>query len=386
MMKWLQSGTLSTGLAMFSMFFGAGNIVFPLAVGQYAKDASLYAIIGLLISAVAVPFLGVITMTLFQGNYRNFFSRIGKMPGFIITVLIMALIGPFGAIPRCVILAYSTLQLFFPDLWLVAYSAGACLLIFLLTYSQQRLLEILGYLLTPLLIGSLFFIVVKGLWTAPSAPPAIHEPLNVFFAGLIEGYNTMDLLGAFFFSSVIFLCLEKELPKAEASNPRHLISLTLKASCIGAGLLGIIYTGFSLLSSYYAQVLADTPTEVLLGTIAIEILGTSAGVVVCTAVVLACLTTAIALAAVFAEFLHQDVFDDRMGYRPCLVITLLITFCMSLLRFEGISQALQPVLTILYPALIILTLLNLCHKLWGWRAVKVPFFITLLCSTLIYLY
>jgi len=110
----IQSNTLSTGLAMFSMFFGAGNVVFPLAMGQYAQDKNFFAILGLLITAVGVPFLGLMSMTLFDGDYRKFFGRIGKIPGFIIALAIMALIGPFGAMPRVIALSYSTAKNFFP--------------------------------------------------------------------------------------------------------------------------------------------------------------------------------------------------------------------------------------------------------------------------------
>ena len=67
------SNTITTGLAMFSMLFGAGNIVFALAIGQYAQDKNLFAILGLLITAVGVPFLGLIAMTLFGGDYKKLF-------------------------------------------------------------------------------------------------------------------------------------------------------------------------------------------------------------------------------------------------------------------------------------------------------------------------
>lgn len=386
MLKWLQSGILSTGLAMFSMFFGAGNIVFPLALGQYAQDSSPYAIAGLLISAVLVPFIGVTTMALFRGDYMAFFGRIGRIPGFFIAVLIMALIGPFGATPRCVTLAYSTLQLFTPNLPFIAYSAVACILIFVLTYSQKRLLEILGYVLTPLLIGSLIIIVVKGLLTGPTGPVGDHDPIHVFLMGLVEGYNTMDLPGAFFFSSVVLVCLEQELDVHAMSDKKRLIAMTLKASCIGAGLLGLVYAGFSILSSLYATELASTPQDVLLGAIAVKVLGAQAGIVACTAVVLACLTTAIALAAVFSQFLQNDIFRGKVDYHVCLGLTMLITFLMSMLRFGGISQVLEPVLTVIYPALIVLTVVNLAHKLWDFKPVKTPVLLVLLLSLAVYMW
>ena len=92
----LKSNTLKTGLAMFAMFFGAGNVAYPLSVGHLAQDAHFWGILGLLVTAVGVPFLGLISVVLFGGDYESFFGRLGKWPGFILTVLILALIGPFG--------------------------------------------------------------------------------------------------------------------------------------------------------------------------------------------------------------------------------------------------------------------------------------------------
>ena len=377
MFKWMQSGTLSTGLAMFSMLFGAGNVVFPLAIGQYAQDANVWAILGLLISAVLVPFLGVTTMTLYKGDYMAFFGRIGPSVGFIVAVLIMGLIGPLGATPRCITLAYSTLQLFFPDLSFFLYSGIAFVLILGLTYSQQRLLEILGYVLTPFLLVSLAIVIIKGLLSGPPAPVSNHSALFVFMAGLMEGFYTMDLLGAFFFSTVVLVCLEQELQPHELSDKRRLISMTLKASCIGAVLLAVIYIGFSIVAALYSDSLAAVPKDVLLGSIAMNVLGAGGGVVALTAVVLACLTTAIALVAVFAQFLQTHVFRERLGYHPCLWLTLIATFCVSTLRFNGIAKILEPILMITYPALIILTLCNLAYQLWGFKPVKTPFWVTL---------
>ena len=69
------SNTIATGFAMFAMFFGAGNVVFPLSLGLMAQDKNIYAIVGLLITAVGVPFIGLMSMTLFNGNYKHFFEK-----------------------------------------------------------------------------------------------------------------------------------------------------------------------------------------------------------------------------------------------------------------------------------------------------------------------
>ncbi|MBS4162951.1 Branched-chain amino acid transport system carrier protein BraB [Candidatus Protochlamydia amoebophila] len=371
-----RSNTLATGLAMFSMFFGAGNVVFPLALGQHAKDQNIYAIIGLLITAVGVPFLGLIAMTLFDGNYRAFFNRLGKFPGFLIALTIMGLIGPFGALPRCIALSYSTISLAIPHLELIPFSIISCILIYLFTFRKNNIIDVLGYVLTPFLLFSLLIIILKGFWEANGLPASIHQPYETFLVGLQEGYQTMDLLGAFFFCSVVLACLKKgvEPQTHEHVNYKKMIILTLKASCIGAFLLGLVYLGFSYVAAYNSENLAEVSKEQVLATLSHQILGPNAGVVASIAVALACLTTAIALAVVFAEFLHFDVSKGKISYHNSLILTLVVSFIFSTLNFTGIIAFLAPILEVCYPALIVLCIVNIGYKLVHFKPVKIPVF------------
>lgn len=381
-----KSNTIATGLAMFSMFFGAGNVVFPLALGQYAQDKNFFAILGLLITAVGVPFLGLISMTLFNGNYTKFFERIGRVPGFLVSLAIMGLIGPFGAIPRCITLSFSTMQLYFPDLSLTWFSIISCIAIFFLTIKRNNILQILGYFLTPLLLGSLAIIIIKGLIVSPSAPEVDYTSTSIFLMGLFEGYKTMDLMGAFFFSSVILACLEKDVDPTKPKNYREMIFLALKAAGIGASLLAISYIGFSYVAAFNSGSLENARPDQLAGRIAILVLGPYASVVACMAVSLACLTTAIALASVFAEFVHKDVSLNKVSYPISLLVTLAITFVVSTLDFTGIAAFLTPILQVCYPALIALSILNIAHKLHHFETVKLPVLIVFVLSLTSYFY
>ncbi len=381
----LRSNILTTGLAMFSMFFGAGNVVFPLAIGQLTQDMSPFAIFGLLLSAVCVPFLGLIAMTLFDGDYKGFFNRLGVAPGFLLALCIMLIIGPFGAIPRCITLSFSTISMFLPQANLIIFSIISCLIIFAFTIRSSTILEVLGYVLTPFLLITLALIVIKGLLT-PSAELVSGLPAgDAFFHGLKEGYQTMDLLGAFFFSTVVITCLKQEKTLSEGRHYRTIIKLALKASCIGAFLLAISYIGFCLVAAKLSPSLLDVRQDRLLGTIALEVLGPYAGIVASIAVALACLTTAIALSNVFAEFLHHEIFRGKVGYAPSLVVTLLITFVMSTLEFNGIVKFLGPILSVCYPALIVLSLVNICYKLYDFKPVKTPVLIAFVL-TVVFMY
>ncbi len=379
----IQSNTLSTGLAMFSMFFGAGNIVFPLAMGQYAQNQNIYAILGLLITAVGVPFLGLVAMTLYDGNYKDFFHKIGKTPGFLVALFIMLLIGPFGAMPRVIAFSHSTAKMFMGDISLPIFSGISCMIIYLMTYKRSRILDILGYFLTPVLLISLAILVVKGLMSGDTTGSSGVPNVDVFFKGLWEGYNTMDLLATFFFSSVVILCLKKELPPKNQQDFKQLVKMTLKASCIGAFLLAVVYIGISFVAARHSEFLKTFPTEEMLGQLSLEMLGPYAGIIAVVAVALACLTTAIALAAVFAEYIHEDITDYKVSYHTALIFTLISAFLMSTLNFSGIMSFLAPILTFIYPSLIVLAFVSILSKLYNFPYIKAPVFATFAATVIL---
>lgn len=366
--------TLATGFAMFSMFFGAGNFVFPMALGQYAKDKNIYTLLGLLITGIGVPFLGLISIILFNGNYKNFFNRIGRIPGFLVVTAIMGLIGPFGAIPRCIALSYATVKLFVPDLSIYLFSAISCVIIFILSIRKNRITEIIGYVLTPFLLITLAIMIIKGVLTSSPPQNLVDTPFALFIDGLVTGYQTMDLLGAFFFSSIILTYLEEQEPTTHP-NYRSLVYQALKSGLIGAFLLGIVYIGLNYAAAFNSESLRGIPPDELPGRLASLILGTYAGLVACIAVSLACLTTAIALAAVFAEFIHKDFSEGNVSYPLALIATLIISFFVSTLEFTGIVAFLAPILQVCYPALILLSALNIAYKLHHFQPVKSPVYL-----------
>lgn len=343
------------GLAIFAMFFGAGNIIFPLALGQIALDKTPWGLFGFLLTAVAMPFIGLLTMFRYQGKIRLFFSRFGKIPGLVVATLVISLLGPFGAAPRCIALMHSTLSLSFPDLPLILFSISACGLIFLFSFRENRLIKLLGYVLSPLMVALLVLIIIKGFIWAPEAILISTNLSNTshFWKGLTEGYNTMDLLAAFFFAPIVISSL------GHSGKDKNLNHFVLIASIIGASLLALVYIGFCYLAYLYSPQLVGVPNDQLLGAIAIKILGPYAGIVVGLTVAFACLTTAIALVAAFSSFVEKEILKEKIGYIPILILSLLITFAVTTLEFQGIARLLNPVLEICYPALILLTFYNL---------------------------
>lgn len=372
--------SIPVGLAMFSMFFGAGNIIFPLAVGQHAGQDNLYAMLGLILTASIIPITGVLAMILYEGDYRGFFCRLGRWPGFFLALVIISLLGPLGSTPRCIALSYTTLKSAFLDFSVTSFSFFYCVLIFFLAVRKNQLLTLLGWVLTPVLLGSLLIIITLGFLTPHELYLPTSSPQELFFFGLKEGYNTMDLLAAFFFSSTILHILRGQVESEK--NPKAYLKVAAYASFIGAGLLSLVYVGFSYLAAFHGSDLSQLAPDALLAALTLKVAGPYAGSLVCITIALACLTTTIALISSFADFVQKEVFEGRGSYEWILACSLLVTFFVSTYEFTGISAFLGPVLTICYPGLILLTLLNIAYRLKGYQSVKVPVFIAFMLSAL----
>ncbi len=366
-----KSLTLSTGLAMFSMFFGSGNLVFPLVVGQISEGHYGLAFLGILLTGVLVPFLGILAMLLFNGDSRAFFERLGKPAVFWFPLLALSLMGPFGVLARCITVAHGAFRMILPESSLWIFSGLACAVLFFLTIRPNRIVPILGTILTPLLLLSLACIAFFSFHSAELPESAgVGMAWESFKQGIFQGYQTMDLLAAFFFS--VFVIQHLRGHKKTPDDPAASLPIFLKASVIGAGLLALVYGALVLLGAIYAPELAAIPPQEMLGYIAQRALGPWAAPVVCTAVILACLTTAVVLTSLFADFLRKEVCKEKIHPSVALAATLLITFAVSTLEFAGIARILGPILEIIYPALIVLTVLSISHKLWGWSYLRGP--------------
>ncbi|PIS03435.1 MAG: hypothetical protein COT85_00185 [Chlamydiae bacterium CG10_big_fil_rev_8_21_14_0_10_42_34] len=358
---------LSTGLAMFSMFFGSGNLVFPLVVGQLSNGHFNLASIGILLTGVLVPFLGILAMLLFNGSSKDFFGRLGKPATFWFPLIALSLMGPFGVLARCITVAHGAFKLLIPTTPLWIFSVGTCAIVFLLTIRKNKIVPLLGSVLTPILLVSLAAIAFFGLISVDLPTASIGGEWESFKMGIFQGYQTMDLLAAFFFSAFVIKHL-----KDQSKSEENTLSTFFKAAMIGAGLLSIIYFILVVLGSMYAPQLANIPPQEMLGFIAQAALGPWAAPIVCLAVVLACFTTAIVLTSLFADFLKKEVTKDKINNSTAIFTTLAIAFFTSTLEFSGIAKVLGPILEAIYPALIVLTVLSIFHKLWGWSTVRMP--------------
>jgi LIVCS family branched-chain amino acid:cation transporter len=227
--------------------------------------------------------------------------------------------------------------------------------IYFLTVNKTKIVSILGVVLTPFLLLSIGAIAFFGLKSGHLPEATQGASFASFRQGFFQGYQTMDLLAAFFFSSFVIKHLQTAAPNAP-------LRTFFKSALLGASMLSLVYLALVLLGSIYAPTLVHTAPQEMLGRIALESLGPLAAPFVCIAVILACLTTAIVLTSLFADFLRTHIAKQRIPQKLSLAVTLLIGFLISTLEFAGIAKFLGPILELIYPALIVLTLLMITQK------------------------
>lgn len=362
---------------MFSMFFGSGNLVFPLEIGVESASLAPMSILGLLITGVLVPFLGLFGVILYAGNRHNFFACIGKVPGFIVTFGMLALLGPFGVVPRCIIVAYGGVQLFMPELPMWIFSIIFCLANLLLIWKHDRVIPIIGRILTPVLLGGVLLLIFAGTLLGPEIPQSSLKE-SAFLLGLNKGYLTMDLMAGFFFCATTVGYLRAHLRSDD--GPSVLTRISLKSSLLGGTLLALVYVGFVYLGAFYSEQLQGVNAEQLLAAIAGHTMGPLAIPVASITIAMACLTTAAVLAMLFAEFLNEDMAQGKIGSHLSVILTLVVSYFVSLVGFDSLRAILGTALQVVYPALIVLTIGNITHKLWGWNFAKLGFYSTLVIS------
>lgn len=388
MKRFFESNIISTGLAIFSMLFGAGNLMYPLYVGMHAGDKNIFGLVGFIMTAVLLPLAGFIAMMLFNGNYNTFFNRLGKPFGGLMIFFCMIIIGPLIAIPRIVTLSHTMIAPFLPTSIFTTITPTSSFLFsliflgitFLLTYKENRIVDILGYVISPALLLSLIIIIIRGLMTAQTAVSNSLPHFTIFKINFMRGYETLDLLGAIFFSSIVINILKTKIGKSIQHNPRLLSSIGLKAGLIGVSLLAAVYIGMSLLGVYHGHGFEAVNAGELFKEVSFRILGAHGAAIIATAVLMACLSTSIALSAVVADYLH-DMLSKRISYVTALILTLLSCLPMSTAGLDIVLAYTGGFITFVgYPVLITITFANIFYKLFDFKPIKLPVLITFIVA------
>jgi LIVCS family branched-chain amino acid:cation transporter len=333
------------GLALFSMFFGSGNLIYPLMLGRDAGSAFLISSLGFIITAVLVPTLGVVAIAFAEGNYEKIFNSLfnRKLSLLLIFFILLSFI-PFGAGPRCVVLAHASLKTFLPLPTLPIFSALFLAVVGYLVHDKSHLLSVLGKILTPLLLISVSVMILSAFIHGEVDPPTASNQ-ELFLKSLLEGYNTQDLLSSLFFSSSLMMLIRSSFP-----DKKSMIMVTLKGSFVGIVLLTSLYVALIASSSLHSDILIGHNGIDLVSMLAKHTLGDKLGLVAAIAVALACLTTAVALIMAFSQFLTEHFSGSYK--KLALPISLLSVFFTTLLEFDGIMAIISPTMKVVYPLIV----------------------------------
>jgi LIVCS family branched-chain amino acid:cation transporter len=353
---------LTSGFAMFSMFFGSGNLVFPLLVGFKTGANYIYTTFGFLLTAVLVPFLGLLGVMQYRGDRHNYFSIIGKVPSFILSFLMLSLLGPFGVMPRCISVAFGGVQLMYPEFPLWIFSLIFCISVTILIWQPNKIVSIIGLFLTPLKLGSIATLIIIGLMVSSDPTEAVMMPIDSLWYGLHQGYQTMDLIAGLFFATTIYAYIKNNT--ATKATDYNMMKWGIMASLTGAFLLSVVYIGFVMLGARYSQYLNGVAPEAMLSAIAKIALGKYSLPFMAILLAISCLVTATVLASLFSEFLHEDIFQKSFKRAISIILTMGLSFNMSLLGFDKICYFLSMILEWIYPLLIVFALFQIGRRIF----------------------
>lgn len=355
---------LTSGLALFAMFFGAGNIIYPLALGAHAGSHFPYVAAAFLISGIGLPLLGLFATSLYHGDYWAFFRSLGKGPAFILIMCLILIIGPLIAAPRTATISFHSIEPFLPNGLnnLYVFNALYCLIIFSLTYKQQAVVDIIGRILSPIKLALFSILILAGLGTGHDVIPNTTPLWSSITLGIEEGYSTMDLLATFFFCSIVCQNIIMKMKQNGIHDTRHLTKIFLLSCLVGGLLLGVVYMGFMLVALHHAAALQGIETSQMIVVVSEIVLGKFGSIFVGACVTFACLVTATALTEVTTEFFYDHVVNKKVPRLVCLLVTLITFYIVSIMGFAWIMKVALPLLEVLYPALILYCIIKIVIK------------------------
>ena len=356
---------------LFGMFFGAGNLIFPVYMGQMAGRSMWPALIGFIITGVGLPLLGVAALGISRSSgLFELSGHIGRPYGYFFTCALYLTIGPFFAIPRCATTSFTVgIEQIIPQgsdklsLYLLLFSLAFFVAALLFSLYPGKIMVWVGKILNPAFLLFLGILVVVTL-VNPGAAIAEVEPAGdyatvPFFEGFIEGYNTLDALASLAFGIVVVNVIRGlgvEDGDAVASN-------TVRAGIFSCLLMAVIYFFVTLIGVHSRGVIASAENGgVALAQIAKHYLGAPGLIVLAATVTLACLKTSVGLITSCAET-FAGMFKG-LSYRAWAIIFSVVAFGFANFGLSNIISYSLPLLLFLYPLAITLILLALFGNLF----------------------
>ena len=364
MKKLTKSQITMISFMLFSMFFGAGNLIFPPFLGINAGTATLPSFIGFLITAVLLPVLGVVVIAQFDG-LDSLAQNVSRPFAYVFTILIYISIGPGLAIPRAASVPFEmSVAPYLPQnanltFWMIAYSLVFFILSCWLSLSPQKLMERLGHQMTPALLILMLVLFLGFLFKGnrdTAAPQAAYQAVP-FLQGFKDGYQTMDAIAALNFGLVV----STTLSSIGVKEKKDIVGNTMFCGSFAGILLAVVYAMLTFMGKESSGYGIPENGAVTLRQITYDVFGTPGAILLAAIFFLACLTTCVGLINSISLFFSR--LYPKISYRNMVIITSIFSF---LVCNQGLSTILSisvPVLNVLYPISITLILLGLSHKL-----------------------
>lgn len=364
--------SLALGFMTFALFLGAGNIIFPPSAGMAAGEHLVSASLGFLLTGVGLPLLTIVALARVGGGMTELTSPIGKTAGTCLAVAVYLVIGPLFATPRTAVASFEIGMAPFvghSDLGLLLYTLVFFAIVLALTLFPGRLIDTVGKVITPVLMLALIVLGLSGVFfpvdaIGPATGDYIDQPL---VKGFVEGYLTMDALGALVFGVVI----AKAVRDRGVVEPKLVTRYSIIAVLIAAFALASVYLAFFYLGAGSHELAkgATNGGQILAAYVA-HTFGQPGMLLLAAVIILACLTTAIGLMAACGEY-----FGKLLNKPYWLVSTgfVLLSFVIANVGLTELIKFSIPVLMGLYPLAIVLVLLSLMDRFWiSARRVMLP--------------
>ncbi|WP_046744041.1 branched-chain amino acid transport system II carrier protein [Kordia zhangzhouensis] len=383
---------LITAFALFSMFFGAGNLLLPPLLGYQATTQWTWVTLGFMITAVIIPIFGILAHARLQGSIYDFGKKVSPIfsTTFCIIIYIIAIAIPS---PRT---AAATHEIsIYPNFGTSALVTSsiyfALVLVFVL--NRSKILNLLGKFLTPLIVMILLLIIGIGLAMPHEAVTSSSMDTFPLFVGLLEGYQTFDAIGAIVIGGVIIISLNLKGHHSYEAKKR----LIAQSGWIAGFGLFAIYAGLILLGSYFTNEIqidmnmsGDMKRATLLRGISLATLGNIGTAFLSVLVALACFTTAVGIVTGTSDYVKQLCRGSQKAYIFTAIIACFIGVIVGQLDFHNIIMIAIPVLKFIYPIAIILIFLNIVSQKFAtpfvYRAVVLVTFLFGLADAITFFY
>lgn len=350
-----------SGLALFAIFFGAGNLIFPPYLGVTTGDGWFATMCGFLLADPVIPILTVFITAFAGGRAVDLGKRVS--PGFakLLSLVAIICIGPAFAIPRTAATTHEVgVMPFFPNAPAFITSIVFFGITFALAYKENGVVDIIGKYITPALLIFLVLIIAKAIITPVGAIVPVEHDGGFFVSGFYEGYQTLDALAAPLFTGIVVADLIRKGYGDVSEKERR--SFIMMVGLVAFVALAVVYGGLTYLGAQGSSMFTadDSRVEILVSLVGM-LFGNFGKVALGLAVALACLTTSVGLTSAAGNF-FEDISNGKIKYGVTVIVVTVISFALSLFGVDAIIALAGPVLTIVYPIIIALVFYMMFEK------------------------